>query len=101
MRTLTRPAQKTRSIEIPAGFAWLKEFNSKEQAEFVSGLLARILTATKSGDWSPVSEWVEEWKATANIYADPVVSYGIEEGLKQIANGDFVDWETLRAELRL
>ena len=101
MRTIIRPAHKTRGVAIPSGFVWLREFNSQEQAEFISGLLARVLTAIESNNWSLVSEWVEEWKATANIYADPEVLNDVRQALRERETDKAVDWETLRKELGL
>lgn len=101
MRTLTRPTRKTRPLTIPTGFIWLKHLTSEDQADFVSGLLARVVSAIKNNDWSSVSEWVEEWKATANILAEPQIARGIRQGRNELAQGDSVDWESLRKELGL
>jgi hypothetical protein len=39
------------------------------------------------GDWSPVADVIENWKATANIEANPAVVAGIEQGLAELEEG--------------
>lgn len=101
MQTMTKHVHTSRPLMIPSGFIWLKHLDSDEQADFFSGLLKRIPVAIKTNDWSPVSEWVEEWKATANIYADPTIARAVAQGRKELDTGNFIDWESLRAELGL
>ncbi len=101
MRTLTRSSRQTRRVTVPTGFAWLKHLPPDEQANFISGLLQRVLAALKSEDWSPVAEWVEEWKATANVHADPQVARSVREGRAELTKGEAFDWDTLRKELGL
>ncbi len=101
MRTATRTTRGARILALPSGFAWLKHLDAQEQALFLSGLLNRVLGATQNGDWGSVSEWVEEWKATANIYAEPQITRDVKRGREELARGESVDWETLRKELGL
>ena len=101
MRTTAKPSRRHRSVSIPSGFAWLKDLDSNEQASFISGLLARVLGATKKRNWAPVSEWIEEWQATANVLADSEVARRVKRGRAELATGEWVDWETLRKELSL
>jgi len=101
MRTIPRSIPRTTPLTIPSGFAWLKQLSIQEQANFFSGLLARVRPALKSNDWSSVAEWVEEWKTTANIYADPAVARGVKQGRTDLAQNDAIDWSALRAELGL
>ncbi len=101
MRTLSRAANKTQPLSVPPEFTWLQHLNTDEQANFFSGLLARVLNAIKSNDWLPVAEWVEEWKATANVYADSQVARAVKEGQEELARSESVDWETLRKEFSL
>jgi len=101
MHTLAQTTSRARAIKVPSQFAWLKYLNANEQAEFISGLLKHILTAVKRDDWTPVTEWIEEWKATANIYADAKVTRGVQQGRAELARGEVVDWDALRQELGL
>jgi hypothetical protein len=101
MRSHVQTANSSRALTIPTGFAWLKSLDSNEQAEFISGLLRTVVPAIKADDWLPVAEWVEEWKATANVNADPKVVRSIKQGRAELANGDSIDWATLRKDLGL
>jgi len=88
-------------MTLPTGFIWLKHLDSNEQAKFVSGLLTRLVSAAKSNEWASVTEWIEEWQATANIYADSPVARAVERGRKELQNGDSIDWAVLKKELSL
>lgn len=101
MRALTHTKTKTQTLTIPRGFAWLKHLNTDEQAQFISGLLGLVLAALQSSDWSEVAEWIEDWKATANVYADQHVARSVREARAELAHGDAVDWEHLRQQLGL
>jgi hypothetical protein len=101
MRSHVQTANSSRALTVPTGFAWLKSLDANEQAEFISGLLRRVVSAIKADDWLPVAEWVDEWKATANVNADPKVVRGIKRGQAELADGDSLDWATLRKDLGL
>ena len=101
MQTHRQMTSRAQVLPIPSGFVWLKHLDVDEQAEFISGLLRRILSAIKDDDWSPVVEWVEEWKATANVQADPKISRSVKQGSAELARGEFIEWDTLRKELDL
>lgn len=101
MRTLTRPTRRTRPLALPAGFIWLKHLDSAEQTQFVSGLFTRLVSAVQANEWSSVTEWIEDWQATANIYADSQVARAIERGQKELQSGDSMDWAILQKELGL
>ncbi|MBI3537924.1 MAG: hypothetical protein HY070_10235 [Chloroflexi bacterium] len=79
----------------------MKHLDSAEQAAFIGGMLTRVLSASVSDNWSAVSDWVEEWKATANIYADPQATHAVKVGKKELANSNWVDWLSLKKELGL
>ncbi len=101
MQSTAQPARNVRRMRIPGNFAWLKELNSQDQAKFLSGLLTRVRTAMNNNKWSSVTEWVQEWQATANIKADSQVAQGVREGQAELARGDSVEWDSLRKELGL
>lgn len=101
MRTLVRSTTRQKPTTIPHEFNWLKHLNSDEQAKFFAGLLSRLVPSVKNDDWSQVVEWVEEWKATANVHADSQVAHGLRQARQELARGEAVDWETLRRDLAL
>jgi len=100
MQVLTHKA-KTQPLTIPRGFAWLKHLSNDEQAQFISGLLALVLAALQNSDWSEVAEWIEEWKATANVHADHHVARSVREARDELSQAKGVDWESLRQQLGL
>jgi hypothetical protein len=86
---------------LPESFVWLKHFNSEELAEFFTELLDAMYRGYRDGDWSFVADVIENWKATANVEADPAVVAGIEQGLAELEDGQGISWTELRAELKL
>lgn len=86
---------------LPESFVWLKHFSSEELAEFFAELLDAMYRGQRDGDWSSVTDVIENWKATANIEADPTVVSGIEQGLAELEEGQGISWTELRAELEL
>ncbi len=101
MSTLAQSARGARRLQVPNEFAWLKQLNPKEQAQFFSGLLERLHVATNSNNWSSVTDWIEEWQATANIYADQQVAKQVREGRSQLVHRESIEWQDLRKELGL
>jgi hypothetical protein len=89
------------SFAPPQSFAWLRHFSAEETAEFFFELLDALNHSYFSGNWSAVTEVIETWKATANIKADPTVVSGVEQGMKELAEGQGVGWDELRGELGL
>lgn len=100
-KLINRPTRKAKLIRLPGEFSWLKELDVTEQADFISGLLARFSAGDRSNNWSQVTEWIEEWKATANIYADDGVMRGVKEGMREMKGDGAIDWSRLRVELGL
>ena len=82
---------------LPKSFVWLKHFSSEELAEFFSELLDAMYQGQCDGDWSSVADVIENWKATANIEADPSVAAGIEQGLTELEEGQGISWTELLA----
>jgi len=100
-RHARRAAQPLPRLRLPAGFAWLKHLDGEEQVEFFGDLLKAVLTAQQSGYWAPVTELIEEWKATANVRADPLVMEALERARQERAQGEVVSLSALRQELGL
>ncbi len=100
-KLLSRRTRKAKLVRLPGEFSWLKELDMTEQADFISGLLARFSAGDRTNDWSQISEWIGEWKATANIYARDGVMRGVKEGMREMKEDDAIDWSRLRVELGL
>ena len=100
-RHARRAAQPLPRLRLPSGFAWLKHLDGEEQVEFFGDLLKAVLTAQQIGYWTPVAELIEEWKATANVRADPLVMEALERARQERAQGEVVSLSALRQELGL
>lgn len=98
---MTGTAGQFSIFPLPEGFAWLKHFSSEELAEFFTELLDAMYQSQRDGDWSSLADVIENWKATANIEADPTVIAGIEQGLAELEEGQGISWAELRTELDL
>lgn len=72
MRTPASLATRSQQISIPAELKWLKELESKEQADFLAGLLSRLLAALKSKDWIAVADMVGGWLEVAKEDGLPI-----------------------------
>ena len=83
------------------GWEWLKHFDAEEQKEFLIELLGTIREVTERGNWEIVVQLVEEWKATANINAQPDLVQAIETAEADFAQGKGISWAALREELKL
>lgn len=83
-------------IRLPSAFAWLAHLEEEEQAEFYRELLETVLAAATDGDWSRVSALFDDWKATAEIRADPDLTATLTEPL---ADQEWTPWENIRARL--
>jgi uncharacterized protein YciU (UPF0263 family) len=86
---------------LPEDFAWLKHFSANHLAEFFAEMLDALLQGQHTGDWSPLVEVVESWRATASIEAQPDTVAEIAQGLRELEAGQGVSWEALRRELEL
>jgi hypothetical protein len=96
-----RKALGVPQLRAPAGFAWLMRLDAEEQIEFFSSLLGALFKAQQSGDWSVVNELIEDWQATANVYADPATMRSLEMARQERASGAVTSLRTLRQELEL
>lgn len=83
-------------IRLPPVFAWLAHLDEEEQAEFYRELLETVLAAGTDGEWSRVSALLDDWKATAEIRADPDLTTTLTE---PVADQEWIPWENIRARL--
>ena len=99
--SLTGTAGQFSIFALPKSFVWLKHLSSEELAEFFTELMDAMYQSQRDGDWSSVTNVIENWKATANVEADLTVVAGIEQGLAELEKGRGISWTELRAELEL
>jgi hypothetical protein len=86
---------------LPEDLNWLKHFSARHLAEFFAELLEALQNGQQTGDWEPVADVIESWKATASIVSDPTVAEAVDEGLLELREGRGMSWTTLRQELDL
>ncbi len=86
---------------LPQSFDWLTCFSAEELAEFFAELLAVLSQGRQTGDWLPVSDVIESWKATADVKSDPVMMVEIETGLTELGDDQGMSWAELQKELSL
>ena len=54
-------------------YPWMKHLPPDAQAEFAADVTAALRAAIDHDDWSILTHLIAEWRATAEIYADPVL----------------------------
>lgn|SRR5262245_48404611 len=55
-------------------FPWIRYLPAQEVQEFCRDFVRGALAAAELGQWDVLEQTVREWKATASIHADPVLS---------------------------
>lgn len=66
-------------------FPWVKRFSQEERIEFVTDFVRAFRASAELGEWSELAQVVREWRNTAVILADPVLSKALTEPI----DGDF------------
>ena len=67
-------------------FAWTEFLPRQDREMFAEELIPMLLAAVSVDNYEPVSQLVREWKATAEIHADPELARRLLEPLE--ATGD-------------
>jgi len=88
-------------LQLPDDFGWLRHFEAHHIAQFFSELLDALRQSLETGDWTGISEVIENWKATAEIEASPELREAIAVGAEQLAKDDAIPWSKLQKELGL
>lgn len=83
-------------IRLPPALDWLAHLDEEEQNEFYRELLETVLAAGADGEWSRVAVLLDDWKATAEIRADPDLTTILTE---PVADQEWSAWEDIRARL--
>ena len=88
-------------LDLPNDFGWLRHFEARHIAQFFNELLDALRHSLETGDWTGISEVIENWKATAEIEASSELREAIATGAEQLATDDAVYWSQLQKELGL
>lgn len=70
LSTALGQAAGRRTLAAYGGFAWLVALEGEDQQEFLQELGDPLLVALSGGPLRPVTDLIEDWKATAATYAD-------------------------------
>lgn len=81
--------------EIPRPFRWISALPQEEKKAFFFELLEACLHPDN------IKQIIEEWKETANVYADSERLADIVEAEAELAQGEGENWEQLRQELKI
>jgi hypothetical protein len=71
LRNLAVHSPKTLEDSLGDAFPWLEFLPSKERRAFVEEFSRVVVAAAELDNYAPLSQLVREWKATAEIHADP------------------------------
>lgn len=63
----------TAATALAEEFPWLGLLPADEIAQFVLDFVRASQAAAELGQWSVLAQTIQEWKATAAIYADPTL----------------------------
>ena len=77
----TQATGQTSLSALPHSFDWLTHFSAEEIAQFFVELLVALSQSEQHDSWSGVANVIANWKATANVKADPLVVAGVAQGL--------------------
>jgi len=91
----TRETIRFQLDEIPRPFRWISALPQEEKKAFFLELLEACLHPDN------IKQIIEEWKETANVYADSERLADIIEAEAELAQGGGEDWEQLRQELKI
>ena len=55
-------------------FPWVEFLPAADRVEFAEGFAATYSACSDLGTWLPMHRYMEEWKATAAVHADPALA---------------------------
>ena len=58
---------------LSAEFAWLDVLPEKDRATFLREFVRSVEISAELGEWSHLAATIREWRATAQVYADPLL----------------------------
>lgn len=99
--SLTDEPGQMQRLHLPDDFDWLRHFETHHIAQFFRELFEALQQSSETGDWTGITEVIEDWKATAEIEASPELRQTIADGVEQLASGEAIHWAKLSQELGL
>jgi Family of unknown function (DUF6247) len=71
LRNLAAHSSDAMAAAALEAFAWLEFLPEADQAEFLAELPRTLLASAEIDNYTPVSQMLAEWRATAEVHADP------------------------------
>jgi len=88
LRNLALHSPRALDKAVDDAFAWVAFLPKADRHLFVEELTRTLLGASTVGNYSPVAQLLREWKATAEIHADPKLARRLRRATE--AAGDLV-----------
>ena len=70
---------------VAEGFAWSRFLPSNDRREFVRELTQTLVASAELDNFAPVAQMLREWRATAEIHADPKLARRMRRGVAAAA----------------
>ena len=86
LRNLAAHNPSALGAAAPDAFAWMTLLPEPDRVLFVDQLTQTLLAAASVDNYWPVAQLLREWKATAEIHADPALARDLREPID--ATGD-------------
>jgi hypothetical protein len=64
---------------LDAEFPWVDVLPDVDRAAFLAQFVRAVEVSAELGNWSPLATVIREWKATAAVFADPVLLAGLQQ----------------------
>jgi hypothetical protein len=82
---LMHVAPQTAAAALVDEFPCADVLSEQDRAQFVTDFVRAFQASAEMGQWTPLAQAVQEWKATATVHADPELA----EQLSGLVDDDF------------
>jgi hypothetical protein len=69
-------------------FPWIMFLPDADRVLFISELTSTLLASVDLGNFTPVAQYIREWRNTAEIYADPDLARRLKSTISNAAYGN-------------
>ncbi len=89
LRNLAMHTPKALESALSDAFPWLEFLPSRDRQLFVKEFSRIVIAAAEIGNYAPLNQLIREWRATAEVHADPKLARRLRRPLE--ASGDRVE----------
>lgn len=86
LRNLAMHSPEALDQAVDDAFGWLTFLPSADRRLFIDELVATLVGATTVDNYSPVTQMLREWKATAEIHADPKLARRLRNPIEAVGD---------------